>query len=232
LGKDGDATITINLNGTMIIDGWGIGDLNEFAIDSDDLGTDSYIDLVGGTLKVVTEDTLFPSDKVIGYGGTRGVGVTVDGVYDVYTALPYGAMINAPDYEWLVDDTKTVAITATVTDPDTSGHTYTWTSTSGATFAGQTFALISGGVTLTADVTFDTAGDHSLTVEVADSVKGLIYTDDATFTVYADGCVAAKTETGYDEAAALLARDANFDCEVNLADVAVMAVAWYNSVSY
>ncbi len=241
LGKDGDATITINANGTMIIDGdfSGSGNLNVFKIDSDDLGTDSYIDLVGGTLKVNSANTEFDPNDVIGYGGTREVGSVAgtgdDTGYTVYTALSYGVLADDPGYQWLTDGTRTVEVTATVTETDgIAGHTYSWTSATGATFANETTTVVSATeVTLSADVTFTTAAaPHSLTVQVTDSVKTLVYSDTIDVTVYADGCAAAKAEDGYDEAAALVARDANYDCEKNLADFAAVAAAWMNSVEY
>jgi hypothetical protein len=53
LGKAGDASITINAGSTMAVSGDWEG---VFKVDSDAIGSDSYIDLVGGTLMVNAVD--------------------------------------------------------------------------------------------------------------------------------------------------------------------------------
>jgi hypothetical protein len=54
LGKAGDASITINAGSTMAVSGTWQG---IFKVDADAIGSDSYIDLVGGTLMVNALDT-------------------------------------------------------------------------------------------------------------------------------------------------------------------------------
>ena len=131
-------------------------------------------------------------------------------------------------YTWLeADGTQTFEInTAVITDPDgTSLHSYTWSATGPATVE---FSPNGNNAAVDTDATFTDAGEYILTLSVNDNgeynIPGTV-----TVTVYEDGCVAAKTENGYDEAAALLARDANYDCQVNLADFAALAAAWMNS---
>ncbi len=89
LGKNGDASITVNENGTMIVNGWADDWLPFLTINQD---TDSYIDLVGtGTLKVADYvDTAgyeggIKGDGVLGaYIKTAGTGD--DAGYYVYAA--------------------------------------------------------------------------------------------------------------------------------------------------
>ncbi|MBW8017270.1 MAG: hypothetical protein FVQ82_13890 [Planctomycetes bacterium] len=144
----------------------------------------------------------------------------------------------ALDYEWLVGGTKTMAIAATVTDADGIGdHTYTYRVAAGSPTAGATFGTIAlsndtgTGVDLSADVTFTTAGDYILEVEVNDNDVHYI-TDTVNVTVYADGCEAAKIELPYSETEAGTMGDTNYDCEVNLVDLAAMALNWLDNVSF
>ncbi len=86
------------------------------------------------------------------------------------------------------------------------------------------------GVDLSADVTFTTAGDYILEVEVNDGDVHYI-TDTVNVHVYADGCEATKIETPYTEADARIIGDTNYDCEVNLVDLAAMALSWLDDVT-
>jgi hypothetical protein len=96
LGKISDANIIINANGIMrITGGWG----SAYKIDGDAIGTDSYIDLVGGTLKVndgITESNYVP--HLIGYGGTGVVnsaaGTGPDAGFTIFTAELPGSPLN------------------------------------------------------------------------------------------------------------------------------------------
>ncbi len=88
---------------------------------------------------------------------------------------------------------------------------------------------------MSADVTFTTAGDYILEVEVMDpNDTGVPYyfTDTVTVHVYEDSCVAAKAETSYNELIAREIGDTDFDCKVNLVDFAAMALNWQASESY
>jgi hypothetical protein len=137
-------------------------------------------------------------------------------------------IIDNPGYQWLENNTKTVDITATVTDVDDIGaYTYTWSSSPTAAFVAATPDVTSTETNLSAAFTFTTAGDYILKVQV-DEGFGVIATATVTVTVYADGCVTAKTN-GYTENEALIVGDANYDCQVNLADFAVLASVWMDS---
>jgi hypothetical protein len=134
-------------------------------------------------------------------------------------------------YTWLEEDgTQTIEIdTAVITDTDGTGlHTYTWSVADASPTPDATFEPDGPDTTHVTDVTFNAAGVYVLQLEVNDNgdynIPGTV-----TVTVYEDGCVAAKAVNAYDEAAALLARDANYDCQVNLADFAALAAAWMNS---
>jgi hypothetical protein len=97
LGKHGDAHITINAGSTMIITA------GTFKIDSDNIGSDSYIDLNGGTLKI---DSLYllqgtetahrirangdPSATVASGGVVVTAGTGPDAGYTIYTAAASG----------------------------------------------------------------------------------------------------------------------------------------------
>ena len=89
LGKYGDANITINANATMIITGdW----VDAWKIDANDVPTDSYIDLAGGTLKVNSAMTATWFDHRIKGNGVLGdwvmtAGTGDDAGYNVYTAV-------------------------------------------------------------------------------------------------------------------------------------------------
>ena len=91
VGKEGATTITINAGSTMIVDAdW----MEAFSIDSVEYklgsgGHDSYIDLVGGTLKISTATSLRAGhgNLMIGYGGTGTVSSEVIGDYTVYTGV-------------------------------------------------------------------------------------------------------------------------------------------------
>jgi hypothetical protein len=110
----------------------------------------------------------------------------------------------------------------------TNDHTYTWSVPTESPTKGATFDPVGPQATDVTNVTFTAAGDYVLQLEVNDNGDHTT-TGTVTVTVHADGCFAAKAEDGYDEAEALLARDANYDCQVNLADFAALAAAWMNS---
>ncbi len=88
LGKDGDASITINELGTMIIEeDWG------FKIDGNGDGNDAYIDLVGGTLKVNSGlDASEFDSNIKGFGvldnWVMNAGTGNDDGFNIYTAVP------------------------------------------------------------------------------------------------------------------------------------------------
>ena len=94
LGKYGDASITINAGSTMIITG-DVGDLawdDFYKIDANNVPTDSYIDLVGGTLKVADHgDASFFDHRIKGNGvldaWVMTAGAGDDAGFDVYTAV-------------------------------------------------------------------------------------------------------------------------------------------------
>ena len=103
LGKADDASITINPNATMMIAGDWDG---LFKIDSDALGTDSYIDLVGsGTLIVNASYTSVATEMEPGIRGNGVAGAWIktfdagafdgDGanVYTVVALVPAGTLI-------------------------------------------------------------------------------------------------------------------------------------------
>lgn len=97
LGKDGDASITINAGSTMIITGdAGVPAWDDFyKIDANNGPTDSYIDLVGGTLKVADHgDASFFDHRIKGNGvldaWVMTAGTGDDAGFDVYTAAPGG----------------------------------------------------------------------------------------------------------------------------------------------
>ena len=126
------------------------------------------------------------------------------------------------DYVWLEGDPKetTFAITATVDDPDgDTDHIYTWSSSP----AGVDF---SNPASLSTNVTFDTAGDYILEVEVDDEDGEYTDTDTVNVHVYENGCVAAKAKTPYTKADARIIGDTNYDCDVDLVDLAAMASHW------
>jgi hypothetical protein len=132
------------------------------------------------------------------------------------------------DYEWLDENNKTpsaiFAIDATVEDIDgDAGHIYTWSVLSGpaASFADTTL--------LSTNVTFTAAGDYVLQVEVNDA--GVLNSDSIAVTVYENGCEAAKVELPYRVTDARKKGDTNYDCEVNLADFAILASNWMTIVS-
>jgi hypothetical protein len=86
LGRDGDATITIEAGSNMFIEN------DEFKIDGDDLGTDSYIDLVGtGTLQILIDAITSQYEDSIKGNGVLDDWVRTTGTFDgqdvyVYTA--------------------------------------------------------------------------------------------------------------------------------------------------
>jgi hypothetical protein len=86
LGRDGDATITIEAGSNMFIEN------DEFKIDADSIGSDSYIDLVGtGTLQVLIGTFTSQYEDSIKGNGVLDDWVRTTGTFDgqdvyVYTA--------------------------------------------------------------------------------------------------------------------------------------------------
>jgi len=144
LGKDGDASITINAGSTMIIAGdWG-GAL--FTVDSRALGTDSYIDLVGGTLIV---NALYTSVDIYTEPWIRGYGVAGNWIktFDAAGFDGDGANIYTPAPLELLWD-------ATVSD---NWNTDNWSNDGGTTYDQLPIAdvamVVNGGtVTVSTDV--------------------------------------------------------------------------------
>jgi hypothetical protein len=227
----GVANITINEFGTLTLTHGG------------QAGTNARIDLLGGTLRVYTgvDNWGFSgTDRIFGRGGLPIAcgGVIVDteteAGYTLYTAntttneVP--TITAAPDYELLKlnGDPNTFDISAIVTDDDGFGnHTYTW-SVLDAPEDDPNAVIFDPNDSLVTQVTFNTVGNYILEVTVTDddgTENGKFCVHD-TVNFYADGCEAAKGEDDYDVAAALFIGDRNHDCEVNLADFAIMASTW------
>ncbi len=247
LGKYGDATITIAANGTMIITGdlAGLPTWTDFyKIDGNNAGTNSYIDLVGGTLKVADHaDTAGYESNIIAYGGTGTVFSEVIDANNVYTAehgkITAGSLAN----QWLTDagGPVEVAMTAEVRNfVDGNGrdnHSYTYSVISGPGGHTASFAATvktnetATEVDLSANVTFNEIGDYTLEVKVDDTVTLLTYSDTIDVHVYENRCAAVKADLPYGEAEAQEIGDTNYDCEVNLVDFAAIASNWLDDVS-
>jgi hypothetical protein len=160
-------------------------------------------------------------------------------IYSLTTAsnLPPTVVVNDPGYQWLnVVGEKTVTITSTVYDEDDYGaHIYTWSATP------ATVVFIPNG-TNTANVTsakFTADGDYELTLTVFDDIdEHIVPSIPVAVHVYADACEATKGEgvdgnplDPYNETAARERGDTDYNCDVNLADLAIMVSNWLSEVS-
>jgi hypothetical protein len=230
LGGDGDATITINLGSVMTVL------TNPSTIGPDqsrlkiyDTG-DSYIDLVGGTLKVMSGSDAARYNTLIKGNGVLGNWVltseVIDNVtYDVYNAaVTWISIAPLVSPVWFPDELNTVdaTVTATLVNFRAAG-TPAWSVVSEPEPIANPANIVSANA-LETDVTFTAKGVYTLKVEVTDG--GMPHSGILEVTVYENGCLAAKGEDGYDEAAAREIGDTNYDCDVNELDLANMAFYW------
>jgi hypothetical protein len=128
------------------------------------------------------------------------------------------------DYDWLEGATGTYTLNAIVTDIDTPIENITLLWTVDVKPDGSTASVVPDN-SLNGVLTFDTAGDYTLTLS-ADDGENAPVTDSVVITVYADECAAAKAENGYGQGVALFRGDATYDCIVNLDDLARVSEFW------
>ncbi len=235
-GDTQGATLNVNLDAltgpstmTLFTGGW----VDVFDLDTEVTITQGATTLTPASGEPNEADPLLVNEYYLSYPGDVGMDLQVN-VPDLgnplITADPLG-------YQWLTGGTKTVAMTAEVRNfvDGIDDHVYTYSVAAGSPTTGATFAatvetnITATGVDLSADVTFTTAGDYILEVEVMDPNDSGVphyFTDTVSVHVYEDGCEAAKGELSYDETEARTIGDTNYDCKVDLVDFAAMAENW------
>jgi hypothetical protein len=121
------------------------------------------------------------------------------------------------DYSWMGDS---YPLDGSVSDIDTpiGSIALQWT-------ASDPNATISNPAILNPTVTFAAAKTYTLTL-TADDGENPPVSDSVEILVYATECDAAKAENGYGQGTALFRGDANYDCTVDLDDLARVAQFW------
>jgi hypothetical protein len=200
----------------------GVSDANTVNVSALDIGTYYW--------KIVATDPNFEGSGTSGVLETAVYSLTT-GITNVAPVVDAGADI----VTWLVDGVNPVteilagAILSDDGVPEAAGTT--WTVVNEPDYDNNPI-VIADTSSLTSSVTMSVVGQYTLRLTGHDTeLDGA--PDDLVIDVYANGCEAAKIEAvpPYSELLAGQRGDTNWDCIVNLADLAVMAKNWMTIVS-
>jgi hypothetical protein len=221
-----------------------VDDLNYYQLErSGDTFTSRYSDDSGATWTDIQSDSRadLPATLYVGLTGTTGSPNTNTGPYTaqvesfqvehVAVLMPTVDIVEDNIVTWLTDDEVDVSLTSVVTDGEGPDDlSFEW-------FVDGD--LVEGATTKSIDLTeLDLDLAKTLTNPPTPYVVKLVAFDGAntgddsvTITVYADGCQAARETGSYTEKMARERGDTDYNCEVNLLDLAAMVENWLVDVS-